>query len=73
MPHSRRNRILFILLFIFFLPLDLKAQDCATLDIPIEEMQKLPWFGNPNYLPKFMDSLQNLYSSPNARVESSIT
>ena len=33
------------------------AQECATPDMQPEEAMNFPWFGNPDYLPSFMDSL----------------
>ncbi|AFM04845.1 hypothetical protein Fleli_2480 [Bernardetia litoralis DSM 6794] len=64
----------FILLFCMtFCKSLLFAQDCSTPDIPPEVAMNFPWFGNPDYLPSFMDSLQSLNSSPNARIESGIT
>ena len=42
----------------------LNAQDCATSDIEPEEAMNFPWFGNPDYLPSFMDSVNLLDGTP---------
>ena len=44
-----------ILLFCFFT--SLKAQECGTEELSDQEMEQLPWFGNPDYLYNFLDSL----------------
>ena len=67
---SNKKSLLIIFLFIF--SFNTKAQDCSTPDIPIEEMLQLPWFGNPNYLPAFMDSINRIHNISNSRVENNI-
>ena len=66
----KSKTLLFILLSLSFL--SARAQECDTQDIQPEVAMNYPWFGNPNYLPQFMDSLQNTYSSPNAKIENGI-
>ncbi|AFM04840.1 hypothetical protein Fleli_2475 [Bernardetia litoralis DSM 6794] len=41
-----------------------KAQECSTPDIDIQEAANLPWFGNPDYLPSFMDSVGTVDGIP---------
>ena len=40
------------------------GQECATPDVDIQEAANLPWFGNPDYLLSFMDSLRNAEDTP---------
>ena len=55
----------FILLFCMtFCKSLLFAQDCSTPDIPPEVAMNFPWFGNPDYLPAFMDSLERVDNIP---------
>ena len=55
--HLLINRITFFLLLFLFCFNSLYGQECATLDIQPEEAMNFPWFGSPDYLPAFMDSL----------------
>ena len=41
----------YVLIFCFYMPL--KAQECGTEELSDQEMEQLPWFGNPDYLPSF--------------------
>ena len=50
------NRLILILLFSLNINF-LKAQECITPDADPYEASNYPWFGNPDYLPAFMDSL----------------
>ncbi len=72
LPRLKKNNILLIILFLIFVILDLKAQDCNTPDLSFEEMKQLPWFGNPDYLPSFMDSINRVHNISNSRVENNI-
>ncbi len=49
---------LLIIAVLFVLSFSAKAQECATPDI--QEAANLPWFGNPDYLPSFMDSVRSI-------------
>ncbi|WP_157698960.1 hypothetical protein [Bernardetia litoralis] len=55
--HPSISRITFILLLLPFCFNDLYAQECGTSDIQPEEAMNYPWFGNPDYLSAFMDSV----------------
>ncbi len=57
------NKLLLIFLLLFNVNLS-KAQECATPDIDIQEAANLPWFGNPDYLPTFMDSVRAVDGIP---------
>ena len=39
-------------------------QACHTPDIYPQEAQHYPWFGNPDYLGSFMDSVRNIDGIP---------
>ena len=41
-----------------------KAQECITPDADPQEASNYPWFGNPEYLPAFMDSLERVDNIP---------
>jgi hypothetical protein len=41
-----------------------QAQECGTPDIQPQEAMNYPWFGNPDYLPSFMDSVRNVEGIP---------
>lgn len=61
----KRFNLKFIILFLFLLTYnrDIKAQDnCATPDPTEAELQALPWYGNPNYLDDYIDSIKNAYA-----------
>ena len=54
------RKIYIIIIISVILLSDIKAQDftkCGFQDISIEDAQKLPWYGNETFLPKFADSL----------------
>ncbi len=51
-------------IFLFLCSFTTKAQECATPDIDIQEAANLPWFGNPDYLPSFMDSVRAVDGIP---------
>ena len=53
------NKAFILLLFIasLYSSISVSAQDCSTPDIPPEVAMNFPWFGSPDYLPAFMDSL----------------
>ncbi|WP_338769455.1 hypothetical protein WAF17_09885 [Bernardetia sp. ABR2-2B] len=51
---------------------NVKAQNCTTPDATLEEMQQLPWFANPDYLPSFMDSLRRVSNIRTSRIENDI-
>ena len=65
------NKLLLIILFCGFVNYS-NAQNCTTPDATLEEMQQLPWFANPNYLPTFMDSLRRVSLIRTSRVEDDI-
>ena len=67
-------RIKFLLLALLFLCFKVNAQECTTPNIEPQEAMNLPWFGNPNYLPSFMDSVRSVDGIPSAssRIVSSI-
>ena len=54
----------FILIACSFICLSSKAQECSTPDILPQEAMNYPWFGNPDYLPSFMDSVRNVEGIP---------
>ncbi len=67
------NKKILLVFFLLIFSFDARAQqDCTTSDIPIEEMRQLPWFGNPDYLPAFMDSINTIHNISNSRVENNI-
>ncbi len=51
-------------IFLFLCSFTTKAQDCATPNVNIQEAANLPWFGNPDYLPSFMDSVRSVDGIP---------
>ena len=51
------NRVTLFMLLTSLVFSNLKAQECITPDADPQEAANLPWFGNPDYLPAFMDSL----------------
>ena len=52
------NKSYFLLIVFMSVFLSLaKAQECITPDADPQEAANFPWFGNPDYLPAFMDSL----------------
>ncbi len=57
MLHLKKTNF-FILACLILFSLNLKAKECATPDVDIQEAANLPWFGNPDYLPSFMDSVR---------------
>ena len=50
------SRLILILLFSLNINF-LNAQECTTPNADPQESANFPWFGNPDYLPAFMDSL----------------
>ncbi len=61
------------LIFIFFLVLanssSFAQDECGTEDITEKDFQALPWYGNNAFLEQYADSLANVFSGANARVE----
>jgi hypothetical protein len=62
-----------LLAFIAFLLLfsqNIQARQCETPDVSEAEYQAIPWYGNPDFLTNFYDSLENAFnsSSTNSRV-----
>ena len=56
-----------VALFVLIISLsfsNLKAQECITPDADPYEASNYPWFGNPDYLPAFMDSLARVDNVP---------
>ena len=56
MPHLKKIKLL-VFLQLLLLSLSTQAQECITPNANPQEAMNYPWFGNPDYLPAFMDSL----------------
>jgi hypothetical protein len=64
LAHLLINRQVIFLLILLFSFNNLHAQECGTPDIHPQEAMNYPWFGNPDYLPSFMDSVRNVEGIP---------
>ncbi len=71
LQYLTKTKLLIAFLFCTFC-FSVQAQECATPDVDIQEAANLPWFGNPNYLPAFMDSINTIHNISNSRVENNI-
>ena len=70
--HRLSKKIKFLLLLILFISssVAVQAQECGTEELSDQEMEQLPWYGNPDYLYNFLDSIQP--SNSTARIEPDI-
>ena len=58
------NKLVLSLLFLSLATNNSYSQECGTPDIQPEEAMNFPWFGSPDYLPAFMDSLVTAEDTP---------
>ena len=63
MPHLKKIKLL-VFLQLLLLSLSTQAQECITPNANPQEASNYPWFGNPDYLPAFMDSLERIDNIP---------
>jgi hypothetical protein len=45
---------------------NIEARQCKTPDVSEAEYLAIPWYGNPDFLTNFYDSLENAFNSSNA-------
>jgi hypothetical protein len=69
-------KILNVILFSIFLLMILNANShaqqeggCGTLDPTEEQQQALPWYGSPNYLDNYLNTITNSYSGNGTTIQ----
>lgn len=62
--HLLKKTKLLMLIYLALFSLNTQAQECSTPNVEPQEAMSLPWFGNPDYLPNFIDSVRTVDGIP---------
>ena len=54
---KNKSSFVLLLLLFFYSTTYAQTQECGTEELSEEEMRQLPWYGNPDYLYNFLDSM----------------